>query len=207
VIPRRLADFVPLAAIIAGVVLVAAALISSSGEDLVPTSIPEKTTDLVCVQGELAENPMERNLVRERQEEFATIAEAEAFLCHHLAYPRELPGWELKHIRAQRSQALADTLQGFGEAYVIVDYADPERPWRYIIFRHAVLPFNDQLIRRAADESIVVQGQEGFLRRGGTAGEVVVASWDRDGMQFRVTTVLDAEFRLPDFQAVLESVR
>jgi hypothetical protein len=206
-IAQPLVKLAPVILLIAGLAGLLAAILVAGDDNPAAGPRPEATPELACVEGGLAENPVERGRVRERQEQFATIEEAEAFLCHPLAYPRETPGWQLWRIRAERSHPLAQTLQGIGDAYVILDYADPDHPWRYIIFRHAVLPFVGQVVRNAADEPLVVQGQQGFLRHGGTAGEVVVANWDLDEMQFRVTTVLDAEFTLADFQVILESVR
>jgi hypothetical protein len=195
-----------LAALIAGGILLVVAIFLADGDE--PVATPVTADDLACVTGDLATNPINQfGRVEERIEDFLTLEQAEAFLCHRLAYPRETQGWVLNRIRARRGRPLADTRQGIGDAYSLLDYADPARPWRYIIFRHAVLPFVDQIKHNSADEPLRVHGRDGFLSHGGTAGEVVVASWDEAGMQFRVTTVLDADFTLDDFLAILESIR
>jgi hypothetical protein len=201
---QRLVRLAPLVLLFAGLAGLLAAILAAQGDNATPAPGPEPTPGLACVDGELAENPVVRGSVQERLEQFATIKEAEAFLCHALAYPRETPGWQLWRIRAERSHPLAQTLQGIGDAYVILDYVGRNSDY-YILARIAALPFTDTT-RGPRDEGLLVQGVEGFLRHGGREGNVV-ANWQKDGLYFRLTTQLHDDFTLEDFQAVLESVR
>jgi hypothetical protein len=99
---------------------------------------------------------------------------------------------------------LAQTLEGIGDAYVILDFVG-SNPDYYILARIASLPFTD-ITRGTRDEDLFVQGVAGFLRHGGREGNVV-ANWQKDGLYFGMTTQLHDDFNLGDFVEVLESVR
>jgi hypothetical protein len=200
----RLLKLAPLLLLAAGLAGLLAAILAARGDDATPVPGPEPTPGLACVEGELAENPVERGQVLERLEEFTTIEEAEAFICHRIAYPRNTAGMTLQRIRAIRSHSLAQTLEGIGDAYVILDFVG-SNPDYYILARIASLPFTD-IIRGPRDEDLFVQGVAGFLRHGGREGNVV-ANWQKDGIYFGMTTQLHDDFNLGDFVEVLESVR
>jgi hypothetical protein len=201
---QRLVRLAPVVLLAAGLAGLLAAILAAQGDDATPGPRPEATPELACVEGELAENPVERGRVQERLEEFATIEEAEAFICHRIAYPRNTAGMTLQRIRAKRSNSLAQTLEGSGDAYIILDYAG-SNPDYYILARIASLPFTD-ITRGPRDEDLFVQRVEGFLRHGGREGNVV-ANWQKDGLYFGMTTQLHDDFTLGNFLEVLESVR
>ena len=200
---NRVVTLASIGALVAGVVLVVVAILLAGGDEPIPTT--SGGDELACVEGDLAKNPINQfGRVEERIEDFSTLEEAESFICHRVRYPREIGTLTIERIRAKRSHSLVDTLEGVGDAYVLIDYVGTDAG-HYIVARIASLPFTD-LTRSTRDEPLLVQGVEGFLRHGGRTGNVV-AVWQKDDLYFSITSQLHDDFTMDDFLAILESIR
>ena len=198
---NRVVTVASIGALVAGVVLVVVAILVAGGDEPVATTGDE----LACVEGDLATNPINQfGRVEERIEDFSSLEEAESFICHRIRYPRETGNLRIERIRAKRSLSLVATLEGAGDAYVLIDYIGADAD-HYILARIASLPFTD-LTRSTRDEPLLVQGVEGFLRHGGRTGNVV-AVWQKDDLYFSITSQLHDDLTMDDFLVILESVR
>jgi len=198
---NRVVTVASIGALVVGVILVGAAILVAGGDEPVATTGDE----LACVEGDLATNPINQfGRVEERIEDFSSLEEAESFICHRIRYPRETGNLRIERIRAKRSLSLVATLEGAGDAYVLIDYIGADAD-HYILARIASLPFTD-LTRSTRDEPLLVQGVEGFLRHGGRTGNVV-AVWQKDDLYFSITSQLHDDFTMDDFLAILESIR
>jgi hypothetical protein len=160
---------------------------------------------LECVRGEETVNPKSpEGLTLPLTRGFATIAEAEAFICHRVAYPRDLNGWRLQGVNAMRSHNLGEIIEGKGFASVSIAYTD-DRPGTSLRFE--VSPFSLVLPESSQQRQIRVRGQPAVLQRGGPGAEFADVTWHRDGLDILATAILGDGFSERDFLTVLESVR
>ena len=155
-----------------------------------------------CVRGEAARNPTtEAGLPAALNREFESVEEAEAFICHRVAYPREPAPWRLETVSATRTRPLADIVDGLGFASVSFDYALPRSD---ADLRLDVSPFAFDVAPGEA-ETVRIAGREARLVRGREAGTYVL-QWRSGGLSFYVLARLPQDYPLQDLVRVLETI-
>lgn len=161
------------------------------------------TPNLRCVEGELQNNTLAADgSFQPRVESFATLDEAEAFICRALPYPRQTHGLDLTGVVVTRATNLGTLIEGEGSAIVAMAYApDAGAPPRLTL----AVTFPAQSAPEATGgERLTVQGQRGTLARG---PDDVYVTWDKNDFRFVAQAKLDSGFSLEDVLAILESVR
>lgn len=155
-----------------------------------------------CAKGDAAVNPTsEAGVPVALNREFETVAAAEAFICHRVAYPRDPRPWRLETISATRTRSLADIVAGRGFASVSFDYALPQTGGDFRLdvspFPFDVAPGNPETVRVAGREARAVQGRE--------AGSYIL-QWQAEGLNFYVLARLPQDVPLADFIRVLDTI-
>jgi hypothetical protein len=165
---------------------------------------------LLCVEGELQDNQIDaQGQFIPRTETFATIEEAEAFVCKHLPRPRDTEGLALKEISVTRTSNLGGLIEGGGAFSLRLGYsADADGPapefgtWDLVFeafFPPAFAPDEE------ADGSLIqIDGREERLSQ---ADSGTTIAWEQSLYAYRATASLTDDFDLDRLVAVLESVR
>lgn len=158
---------------------------------------------LLCVEGELQDNQLDANgRFLPRVESFATREEAEAFICHHVPYPRETAGMMLQSVVVTRNTNLGKLIEGTGSANVALDYGFDGEPPRLTLA--ATLPA--AAAEPAPDgEPLDLAGTRATLTQ--ASGEDVYVSWEKAGFHFVALGRLGDDLQLEDLLRILESVR
>ena len=158
-----------------------------------------------CANGADAKNPESQpgvTLPVERQ--FETIAQAERFICHSIAYPRDESA-TLEGVTAFRSGSLQQVVEGDATAEVRLQYriAPSGR-----LLQLNVSP-QDLGAPRASPQSqtLRVQGQEALLTPGGPSLDYVQVDWRKDGLSFHAQAQLSDGFTLEMLLVALELTR
>jgi hypothetical protein len=133
---------------------------------------------------------------------FGTMEEAEAFICHRIAYPRDLRGWMIEDISAVRRPSTREVAQGRGFASVTLNYmlgrtaAD---------MRIEVSPFAIDPVTFGIVDRVNIMGTWADLIRG-KDHNLVILQWRSSGYSFYTEAKLTDEFSLDELLAVLNSI-
>jgi hypothetical protein len=156
---------------------------------------------LLCAEGELQDNQVDAagNFIP-RTETFATIEEAEAFVCKHIPRPRETGDLSLNDISVTRTSNLGGLIEGTGGFTLDLTYQDGS---------------GDLLFEAFSPPFLAPENEEDFepIRIGDDAGQLIQAgtdttiTWERELFAYRATAALTDDFSLDDLIAILESVR
>jgi hypothetical protein len=159
--------------------------------------------NLRCVEGELQDNAVRSDGTFEpRRETFATLEEAEAFVCKRVPHPRELGVLTLREVEVVRSTNLGSLIEGEGSATVSFVYESPGGPSPDL---GVGVSFPPQGVPRvdAPSEMRTIAGHDALLitREGST-----FVYWSTADFDF-AAAIVDPSLSLDDLLAVLESVR
>lgn len=133
---------------------------------------------------------------------FQTIEEAEAFICHRIAYPRDPNGWLVEDISAMRRPSTREIAQGRGFASVTLNYvlgrtgAD---------LRIEVSPFAIDPVTFGIVDQVRIMDTKADLILGKDPNHVIL-QWRSSGYSFYTEAQLTPEFTLEDLFAVLNSI-
>jgi hypothetical protein len=157
-----------------------------------------------CVEGELQDNRVGQDGTFEpRRETFATLEEAEAFVCKRIPYPRDTGDLVLTEVDVLRSTNLGTLIEGDGNASISFAYArSPDEPavlGLQVSFPPQGVPGID-----ASVERITVAGDEAILLRPERGAFVY---WSNGGFDFAGGSQLGESLTLEEMLAILESVR
>jgi hypothetical protein len=160
-----------------------------------------------CVEGELQDNRVAPDgTIYPRIESFASLAEAEAFVCRRLPRPRRLDGLELTVVRVARERNLGDTIEGEGGVFMEYEYALAAEP---AALRLGVNFPPPGALPEGSGEALSVQGKDGRIaeshRQDGADTAFVV--WIKDGFYFNAHALYSPDFDRDALLRVLESVR
>jgi hypothetical protein len=135
---------------------------------------------------------------------FASIADAETFICHVVAHPRSTPGWAVENISAMRSGPAASVGRGDGFASVTLDYVRPNNPAADL--RIEVSPYHIDPVDYGIVDEVEIMGSQARLIKGLNETHYVL-QWEADGFSFYVEARLTKSFGLPELYKVLNSIR
>ncbi len=160
------------------------------------------TGNLRCVEGELQDNARDAsgNFVP-RVESFATVAEAEAFICRKLPRPRRTSGLALAGVSTTRSHNLGSVIEGTGGAVTEFSYVGDEPA----SFLDLTVGFPESRPETSGEETLRLLGVEAELTRAQDGGAIL--TWDKGGMSFRARAGFGAGFDFEDMLVMLESIR
>ncbi len=162
---------------------------------------PEKAP---CATGDAADNEFVNGAYVPRQETLDNVQDAEAFICHDVP-ELHAEDWELETISAERSHALAQTVDGNGTASVILTYRN-ESLDRTLTLEATPFRFDDG--PSPATEAPVEFGDfTGILVRGGINPNLATVLWRDGNLNLRATTQTDSSFTEDDLLAVLATAR
>ena len=135
---------------------------------------------------------------------FDSVDEAEAFICHEIAYPRQAPGWMIENISASRSGPAALVGRGVGFASVTLDYMLLNRPGADL--RVEVSPFRIDDVTYGIIDHVDIMDSEAKLIQGLDDNHFIL-QWQANGYSFYVEAHLADGFDLHDLFTVLNSIR
>ncbi len=135
---------------------------------------------------------------------FNSIAEAEDFICHDVAYPRSTPGWMVENISASRSGPAALVGRGIGFASVTLDYTllneeDAD-------MRIEVSPFVIDPVTYGIVDHVQIMDSQAKLIQGLDESHYIM-QWQADGFSFYVEANLTDDFDLTQLYEILNSIR
>lgn len=161
--------------------------------------------NLRCVAGEDTVNPHDaEGRVLPETRTYDNIADAEAFICHRIAYPR-LEGWALESAAATRSGSLGKVIEGEAMAGVLLTYRQTSG-----LQRSVDIDVTPSRIQRpdfgGEQEAVRVRDAAATLIRGPQQDQRRVL-WQAGGLDFMATAYVGDDFTEQDLLAVLESVR
>lgn len=134
---------------------------------------------------------------------FDSVDEAEAFICHEIAYPRDPQGWVYEDISAVRRASPRWIARGYGFASITLNYtlgrANPAD------LRIEVSPFEIAPVTYGIVDRILIRDAHADLIYGKEPGHVIL-QWRNDGYSFYTEAKLTPEFTLDDLMAVLNSI-
>jgi len=133
---------------------------------------------------------------------FKTMEEAEAFICHRIAYPRDTRGWLIEDISAVRKPSTRAVAQGQGFASVTLNYVLGRTA---ADMRIEVSPFAIDPVTFGIVDRVSIMGTWADLIRG-KDHNLVILQWRSSGYSFYTEAKLTDEFSLDDLLAVLNSI-
>jgi hypothetical protein len=145
-----------------------------------------------CATGEAADNPFVNGAYVPRQENFDNVEDAEAFICHDVP-ELHAEGWELETISAERSHALAQTVDGNGTAVVHLSYQNDALN-RTLQLDSSPFPFDDARPQPSTEKEVRFGDYEGTLHRGGINPNQATVTWLVDNLYVRAVAQTDASF-------------
>ena len=158
-----------------------------------------------CATGDIAENEFVNGAYVPREETFDNVEDAEAFICHDVP-ELHADGWDLEIIEAERSHALAETVDGNGTAAVTLEYRNDSLDRRLIL--DATPFFTEGGIPQPFTEKPVSFGEhDGKLIRGGINPKMATVIWVVDNLQVRAVVETDDSFTEEQLLAVLATAR
>jgi hypothetical protein len=133
-----------------------------------------------CVEGELQDNAARPDgTVLPRVETFATLGEAESFICRRIPHPRSTGDLTLTQVRVARERNLGETIEGKGGASMELEY------WLDDVSRLRLLvtfpPEGESGVEGPPPEEITIRGEPALLQ-GVDSGTYVL--WAREGFSF-----------------------
>ena len=118
-----------------------------------------RTPNLQCDAGEASLNPTATSgQVLPLTKTFNSIQEAESFICHKIAYPRDTQGLQLQSISGRRDSNLGDVVDGTADAIVTLEYSGIDEQ---ITFE--VSPFPIDAPAGESPQPILVAGKSGQI--------------------------------------------
>jgi hypothetical protein len=158
---------------------------------------------LLCVEGELQDNPVAADgTLRPRTETFATVEEAEAFVCKRIPHPRDTGPLVFRNVEVVRTTNLAGMIEGTGRATVSFRYARGEDA-EPVFSVEVSFPTRGVPDVEGPVDRITVAGHEAALVRPERAAFVY---WSADGFDFAGGARGDV-LSVEDMLAILDSVR
>ena len=179
------------------VALVTVLLTSSSGHQL-------SALQTACLEGGPADASASDSSTVTGSEIFETVDAAEAFICHHIVYPRNLKGLSVEYISASRLAPARDIVQGHGFASITLDYKLAGNAGTDL--RVEVSPFEIDPVTFGIVDQVKIMGVDANLIRGKDPN-LVVLQWQSSGYSFYSEARLTAQFSMTDLLAVLNSIR
>ena len=159
---------------------------------------------LRCVEGELQDNQIGSDgRFVPRTETFATVGEAESFVCRPIPHPRDTAGLALNDVEVVRTTNLGKLIEGTGRAIVTIRYSqatstDPS------FSLEVSFPSLDDPELGGSPEPVTVAGQDASLVR--TAGAIFVY-WTATQIDFAGSSEMDDAASLDQLLTLLDSVR
>jgi hypothetical protein len=163
---------------------------------------PEKSP---CATGAMAENELINGAYVPRQETFDDVEDAEAFICHSVP-ELHAEGWDLEAISAQRSHALAETVDGNGTASVTLQYENDEHD-RTLTLDSTPFPSEGGVPQPFTQKDVTFGDHRGKLVRGGINPNMATVIWTDDGLQVRAVVLTDSSFTEEQLLEVLATAR
>lgn len=159
---------------------------------------------LLCVQGELQDNQIGSDgRFVPRTETFATVGEAESFVCRPIPHPRDTAGLVLNDVEVVRTTNLGKLIEGTGRAIVTFSYS-PDGTAKPAVSLEVSFPSLGDPELEGSLEPVTVAGQNASLVR--TAGAVFVY-WTTTQIDFAGSTEKDDAASLDQLLNLLDSVR
>jgi hypothetical protein len=180
---------------------IAAALVVALVTVLLTSQAPRTSAlQLACLDDGGASAAGADQLAADRS--FETVDEAEAFICHHIAYPRNPDGWLYEDISAVRRAPTHEIAQGRGFASVTLNYTlgrtNPAD------LRIEVSPFAIDPVTFGVVDQVKVMDSRADLIRGKDPDHVIL-QWRSSGYSF-YTARLTPDFSLQDLLSILNSI-
>lgn len=163
---------------------------------------PEKAP---CATGEAADNEFVNGAYVPRQETFDNVEDAEAFICHDVPEIHD-DEWELETISAERSHALAQTVDGNGTASVTLTYRN-EALDRTLTLEASPFRFEGGIPSPSTQEPVKFGDYTGTLVRGGINPNLATVLWTDKNLNVRATARIDASFTEEALLQVLASAK
>jgi hypothetical protein len=134
---------------------------------------------------------------------FETVADAEAYICHRIAYPQDLGDWRIEDISAVRRPSAREVAERRGFASVTLNYVlgRSKADLRIEVSPFAIQPAEFGIVDRVPVMDTKAELIEGMDRPGH-----VVLQWRSSGYSFYTEAQLTDEFSLEDLLAVLNSI-
>ena len=138
---------------------------------------------------------------------FESIEEAESYICHRIAYPRDPKGWLMEDISAMRRPSPREIAQGRGFASVTLNYrlAKGNISLRNADLRIEVSPFAIDPVTYGIVDHVKIMGARADVIRGDDPN-LVILQWRSSGYSFYTEARLSADFSLEDLFAVLNTI-
>ena len=161
--------------------------------------------NLLCVEGELQDNRVGPDgLFLPRTESFATVEEAQAFVCRRVPHPRNTGDLVLRDVAVVRTTNLGRLVEGDGRSALTFHYTEPgsDQP---VLSVQASFPsqgapdFGD-----ASIEQVRVAGNEATLAR---PEQGVFVYWTDDSFDFAVSSTLADPQQQGELLQILDSTR
>ena len=160
-----------------------------------------------CADGELATNRLVDGRYERRTEQFETVAEAEAFICHSVA-ELQADGWTLHSITAERTVPIEFLVEGEGIGVVSLMYVE-DATQRELSLDAApffgVSYFESQVPPQRTEEPVTIAGRPGTAYRFGINPDFVMVIWVDETLEHQAVTQTSGEFALGELVEVLET--
>jgi hypothetical protein len=161
-----------------------------------------------CADGDLARNPLVDGRYQARTEKFATVEEAEAFICHDVP-ELHAEGRMLERIEAMRTVPIEFLVEGDGIGVVTLEY-ESEAGGSTLTLDAApffgLSYFRSLIAEQHTEEDVQVQGQDATAYRYGINPDQVEVVWVDETLEHRAIAQLDANFTLQDMLELLETL-
>ena len=186
----KLVYLLSLNAILASAVVALSVLIFANGGSAEQAS--------VCGAGEPASDRFVPS-----NDSFESIEEAQRFICHDIAYPRQARGWIFENISASRSAPAAVVGRGLGFASVTLDYMLLNN--RGADLRLEVSPFEIDPVTYGIIDHIQIMDSQAALIQGLDENHYIM-QWQANGFSFFVEAHLSGDFDLAGLYTILNSI-
>lgn len=161
--------------------------------------------NLLCAEGELQDNAVGADgQFLLRIETFATVDEAEAFVCKHVPHPRDTGNLVLLDVGVVRTTNLGQLVEGDGRAAVTFHYGTPasRQPDLSVQVSFPIQGPPDFVAGDA--ETFMLAGEEATLV---LPEQGAFVYWTHDGFDFATSSTLGGPVALDEVLRILESVR
>ncbi len=158
-----------------------------------------------CANGALALNPESQpGVTLPREDTMNSIEDAETFICHDVAYPRD-PSLMLQKITAFRQSSLQDVVESNAYAEVRMTYL--HRPTGQTV-QVNTSPYDLGPPKSTSEsKTIRIGAQEALETRGGPSPDYVQVDWVANGLAFHVQTQLSGGMTEDTLDSLLDSIR
>jgi hypothetical protein len=157
---------------------------------------------VACVEGEMQDNALGPDgQFMPRTETFATLEEAEAFVCKHIPHPRDTGPLALQHITVTRSHNLGRLIEGIGytETEFVYTSAQPGVGLTLTVDHPGHAPETGQ------HATLKLNGVTAEKLPSSNGSEVLV--WEKDGYGYGADASLGEGLDSEALLAILESIR